>query len=200
MIGSTQYSNIYDLTNGLVYVYYLNDFDNKVVFDLSGELKRGPHYFDLPPLFGKESKYKHHVYNHSSPSFSISYPKHYEVTKPPLDEVLLVKNPMSSTPQISVYVENQPEDIQLQDIGQRYLFRLIEKYSTKAELVYSKQTVLSDGTLANETLFERVIQEHWPFKTMILSTYRDDKLIFIATTSFAHPEALREYLHSIRFD
>jgi len=200
IISTTQYSNTYDLKNGLVYLYYLHDFDNEIVFNLSQELKKGRHYFDLPSLFGKELKYDIQVYTHSSPAFSISYPKHYKVIKPTLNEVLLVKNPMSNTPQIGVYVENQPKNIQLNDIGKRYLSSLIERYSTKAKLVYSKQTVLSDGSSANETLFDRVINEHWPYKTLILSTYRNDKLIFVATTSFAHPEALRDYLYSLRFD
>jgi hypothetical protein len=200
LIGTTQYSNIYDLTNGVVYVYFLHDFDNEIIFHLSQELKKGHHYYDLPPLFGKELKYDIQVYTHSSPDFSISYPKHYEVIKPTLNEVLLVKNPIGNSPRIGVYVENQPKNIQLDDIGKRYLFRLIEQYSTKVKLAYSKQTSLSDGTPANETLFERVINEHWPFKTLVLSTYHDGKLIFVATTSFAHPEALRDYLYSIRFD
>jgi hypothetical protein len=103
-------------------------------------------------------------------------------------------------PQIGVYVETRPKDIRLKDIGQNYLFNLIKKYSTKAIMVYSTQTLLSDGTPANETLFERVINEHWPYKTLILSTYHGGKLIFVATTSFSHPEALKEYLYSLRFD
>ena len=106
---------------------------------------------------------------------------------------------MSNTPQIGVYVENQPKDIRLKDIGKNYLLSLIKKYSTKAMLVYSTQTVLADGTPANETLFERVINEHWPYKTLILSTYHDDKLIYVATTSFSHPEALKEHLYSLQF-
>lgn len=199
IISTTQYSNIYDLSNGVVYLYYLHDFENEIVFNLSQELKKGRHYFDIPSLFNKELKYETKVYTHSAPSFSISYPKHYEAIKSSQNEVLLVKNPMSNTPQIGVYVENQPKDIGLKDIGKNYLFSLIKKYSTKAILVYSIQTVLGDGTPANETLFERVINEHWPYKTLILSTYHDDKLIFVATTSFSHPEALKEYLYSLQF-
>lgn len=199
VIGSTQYSNIYDLTNGLVYVYYLNDFDNKIVFNLSEELNKGRHYFDLPPLFGKELKFINQVYNHSSPNFSISYPKHYKVTEPTLNAVLLVKNPISTTPGLGVYIETKPQGIKLNDIGQRHLYDLIEKYSTSVKLVYSKQTLLNDGTPAVETLFDRVLNEYWPLKTLILSTYWNDKLIYAATTSFSHPEALKEYLYSLQF-
>ena len=52
-LARTLYSNIYDLKKGLVYLYYLHDFDNEVVFNLSEELKRGCRYFELPSLFGK---------------------------------------------------------------------------------------------------------------------------------------------------
>ena len=52
-VARTLYSNIYNLTNGLIYLYYLHDFDNEVVFNLSEELKRGCRYFELPSLFGK---------------------------------------------------------------------------------------------------------------------------------------------------
>jgi hypothetical protein len=199
VIGTTQYSNIYDLTNRLVYVYYFHDFDNEIILNLSEELKKGRHYFDLPSLFGKELKYDNQVYTHSSPDFSISYPKHYKVIKPTLNEVLLVKNPLSSTPQLGVYVENKPNDIQLEDIGQEYFYSTIEKYSTSVKLVSSKQTLLSDGTPAVEILFDRVVNDHWPLKTLILSTFWDDKIIYVATSSYAHPEVLKGYLYSLQF-
>ena len=54
VISRTLYSNIYDLKKGLVYLYYLHDFDNEVVLNLSEELKKGRHYYELPSLFGKE--------------------------------------------------------------------------------------------------------------------------------------------------
>jgi hypothetical protein len=199
VIARTQYSNIYDVTNKLVYVYYLHDFDNEIIFNLSEELKKGRHYFDLPSLFGKELKYDNQVYTHSSPDFSISYPKHYKVIKPTLNEVLLVKNPLSSTPQLGVYVENKPNDIQLEDIGQEYFYSTIEKYSTSVKLVSSKQTLLNDGTPAVEILFDRVVNDHWPLKTLILSTFWDDKIIYVATSSYAHPEVLKGYLYSLQF-
>ncbi|MDX1285990.1 MAG: hypothetical protein R3182_13305, partial [Draconibacterium sp.] len=200
LIARTLYSNIYDLGGGLVYVYYLHDFDKEIVFNLNEELKKGHHYFDLPSLFGKELKLSKKVYTHFSPNFSISYPKHYKVKKPTSNEVLLVRNPLSSTPQIGVYVENKPNDIQLNDIGQQYFYSKIEKYSTNVKLVYSKQTVLNDGTPGVEILFDNVVNEYWLLKTLILSTYRSDKLIFAVITSFAHPEALRDYLYSLQFN
>ena len=198
--AQTLYSNIYDLKKGLVYLYYLHNFENEVVIDLSEELIKGPHYYEIPSLFGKEPKYRRKVYSHPSPAFSISYPKHYKVMATELNEVMLVKNPMSSTPRIGVYVEDKPKGIHLEDIGQEYFYSIVEKYSTSVKLVSSKKTLLNDGTPAIEILFDRVINEYWPFKNLILATFRDDKLIFIATISYEHPEALREYLYSLQFN
>jgi hypothetical protein len=200
VIARTLYSNIYDLKKGLVYLYYLHDFDNEVVIDLNEELKKGHHYYDLPSLFGKELAYDRKVYTHLSPAFSISYPKHYKVAATVKDEVLRAKYPISSTPLFGVVVRDKPQDIRLQDIGERHYTNELEKFSSSVKLVSNTQTALSDGTPANEVQFDWVSNDHWPVKTMIVSTYHGDKLIFAAVTSFAHPEALRECLYSLRFD
>ena len=55
--ATTLYSNIYDLKEGVVHLYYLHDFENEVMFDLKEELKKGRHYYILPNLFGKDQKY-----------------------------------------------------------------------------------------------------------------------------------------------
>lgn len=47
----TQYSNIYDLKNRIVYLYHYHDFDNVVVIDLIEELKKGKQIYDIPSLF-----------------------------------------------------------------------------------------------------------------------------------------------------
>jgi hypothetical protein len=47
----TLYSNVYDLTNRFVYLYYYHDYDNAVVLDLEKELAKGQRVVDLPTLF-----------------------------------------------------------------------------------------------------------------------------------------------------
>jgi len=51
-------------------------------------------------------KYSRKTYTHPDPAFTISYPKHFKVTKPAKDEVLRVKCPLSSTPLFSVVVKD----------------------------------------------------------------------------------------------
>ena len=47
----TQYSTIYDLKKGLIYVYHFHNYENVVVLDLKEELAKGKHTVDLASLF-----------------------------------------------------------------------------------------------------------------------------------------------------
>jgi len=47
----TQYSNIYDLKKGIIYLYHFQNFENVVVINLNQELKKGKHSYDLASLF-----------------------------------------------------------------------------------------------------------------------------------------------------
>ena len=53
----TQYSNVYDLKEGLIYLYHFHEFDEVVVIDLKKELAKGPHELDLPSLFSKKDRF-----------------------------------------------------------------------------------------------------------------------------------------------
>ncbi len=51
----TQYSNIYDLKNGLIYLYYYHDFDYSIILNLEEELNQGEHYYQIPSLFNNNN-------------------------------------------------------------------------------------------------------------------------------------------------
>lgn len=53
----TQYSNVYDLINGKIYLYHYHNFENEVVINLEEELKKGKHSFEIPSLFPKSFAY-----------------------------------------------------------------------------------------------------------------------------------------------
>ncbi len=53
----TQYSNVYDLKKGLIYLYHFHNFDEVVCIDLKRELKKGAHEIDLPSLFSKNKRF-----------------------------------------------------------------------------------------------------------------------------------------------
>jgi choloylglycine hydrolase len=47
----TIYSNVYDLTNGEVYIYYKRDFENPIKVNLEKELEKGNHSYKLRSFF-----------------------------------------------------------------------------------------------------------------------------------------------------
>ena len=47
----TVYTNVYDLVNRLVYLYYFFDYEHVVVIDLEEELAKGAHAYNMPALF-----------------------------------------------------------------------------------------------------------------------------------------------------
>ena len=54
--AATQYSNVYDLKKGLVFLYHFHNFEEVVCIDLKKELEKGAHEIDLPSLFSKNKQ------------------------------------------------------------------------------------------------------------------------------------------------
>ncbi len=52
---NTQYSNIFDLRNGIIYIYYFHQFDEVVELNLAAELARGEHTTPIRDLFSPET-------------------------------------------------------------------------------------------------------------------------------------------------
>lgn len=53
----TQYSNIYDLKKGLIYLYHFYNFEEVICIDLKKELEKGAHEIDLPSLFSENEQF-----------------------------------------------------------------------------------------------------------------------------------------------
>lgn len=53
----TQYSSVYDLKKGLIYLYLFHNFGNEVIFDLDEELAKGYHAHRLADLFPENPAY-----------------------------------------------------------------------------------------------------------------------------------------------
>ena len=51
----TMYSNVYDLTNGIIHLYHNHNFDKAVTINLADELTKGGHRVELAALFESHS-------------------------------------------------------------------------------------------------------------------------------------------------
>jgi len=47
---ATKYSNIFDLKSGEIFLFPIPEKNDQVKFSLAEELKRGPHYYDIPGI------------------------------------------------------------------------------------------------------------------------------------------------------
>ncbi|OGP67164.1 MAG: hypothetical protein A2W27_02750 [Deltaproteobacteria bacterium RBG_16_44_11] len=54
LLAETLYSYIYDMQKGLIYIYYLHNFEDVATINLNDELKKGNHSYDLSSLFVKK--------------------------------------------------------------------------------------------------------------------------------------------------
>jgi hypothetical protein len=55
--AQTVYSQVYDLKQGLIYLYFFHDYQNGMVLNLAEELAKGPHMLDLAALFPENQAY-----------------------------------------------------------------------------------------------------------------------------------------------
>lgn len=53
--GRTQYSNIFDLNNKVIYLYHFHDFKNEIRLDLLEEFSMGPHAYHISAMFQRSA-------------------------------------------------------------------------------------------------------------------------------------------------
>lgn len=54
--GGTMYTTLYDLKEGIIYLYYFHNYNHVVTFNLKQELEKGNHIFIMPKLFPEDKK------------------------------------------------------------------------------------------------------------------------------------------------
>ena len=196
----TLYSNIYDLKQGIIHLYYLHNYDKAIIINLNEELKKGRHYYDLPALFGKKVLYSKKEYVHHTPAFRITIPKHYKVVEPEADQVFKVRNSLYGVPELSVSIIDRPKDVPLREFGKKIYLPELYKSGTNFKIESNIQARLIDGTPANEMCLDWLHNSNWPVSTMVLSAYHKNRLYYVAAHSLAHSEIMKEYLYSLRFE
>jgi len=67
----TQYSNIYDLTSGDVYVYLFHNYSDHFRFNLSEELMKGDHAYKLSDIINPSSAYNDFITESHVPAYKI---------------------------------------------------------------------------------------------------------------------------------
>lgn len=63
--GFTQYSSIYDLSNGSIKIHHFHNYDDAITLSLRDELLQGAHEHIIPELFSKESEGYKYYYDYN---------------------------------------------------------------------------------------------------------------------------------------
>jgi hypothetical protein len=161
---------------------------------------KGAHYYEIPSLFGDDVTYGKKEYIHKSPKFRLSYPKHFNIVESKSDEVFRTKNSFGGVPIMSVSIKDKPQDISLNELCTRFYTPELKKSGADPKMTSNVNTIINDGVQANVIQFDCLAHNRWPLKLSLLSTYHHNELIYVAVQSWAFPDALREYLYSLRFD
>jgi hypothetical protein len=88
----TLYSNVYDLKNGLIYLYSNHNFNNVKIFNLEDEFELGYHSYSIPELFEDESipPYKPNIIGPISGETGISYDYTFNSIDPDDDAIQFI--------------------------------------------------------------------------------------------------------------
>jgi hypothetical protein len=206
----TQYSNIYDLNARRVYVYYFRNFKAEVVIDLEEELERQPGVIDLPTLFPHNSAAQAYnasltrlekEYVHDAPHFVVRYPGVY-VADEPLDDsqVFLSKSRVGQVPVLTVSVTPAEAGRPLSLVGGQVYAPRLRKLGRQVTIISNRPARLIDGSEAYETRIEWRWQGKTRINSLVLSTFRENKLINVALHHTGELDYLIHIPYSLRFE
>ena len=77
--GGTMYTTLYDLKDGLIYLYFFHDYQHVVQFNLKDELEKGDHVLIIPKLFSENKKGCEFFSNYNEVSNSLDLFKNDDV-------------------------------------------------------------------------------------------------------------------------
>ena len=114
--GQTQYSNIYDLTTGRVYLYHFHNFAAPVVLNLSEELQKEKYVTDIPSLFPPNHAF--HMFQKKMRENKLSY----------LLEKIIDEQGLTAALQKYKEIKSNPKTVYCCDIDESGLNRLGYRY------------------------------------------------------------------------
>jgi hypothetical protein len=77
--GGTLYTTLYDLKDGIIYLYFFHDYDHVVKFNLNQELEKSDHILVIPELFPENEKGLEFLNNYNEVSNEIDLFKNEDV-------------------------------------------------------------------------------------------------------------------------
>ena len=142
--GGTQYSNIYDLHNGMIYLYFYHNFEEEVSINIQETIKKGKYKTDISALFKPHKEYE---------QFKINY----QSCKTAIEKLSKSRKTTEIKPLLNHLLDNQVTLVygqQLAEMGDKFLKN---KESEQAVLIFKFCTV--------------IFPQSWQFHTKLSQAY-----------------------------
>lgn len=103
--GGTLYSTLYDLNEGIIYLYFNHDFENVIKINVKDELAKGNHTLIIPELFpnNKKGQEFYNSYNNTLTKIELLGNKNIVTNS---KEFSSLKNFLRQVPRINIFKEN----------------------------------------------------------------------------------------------
>jgi CubicO group peptidase (beta-lactamase class C family) len=143
----------------------------------------------------KEGKFR----RFKSPKFMFEYPpgSKKQPTVNPF-QVLRMKTPDEVHFEASVI--DIPENLKLENFGPTIYADFIKRTGSDVEVLANKEMTLKCGTRAYRTDIKWVWNNYIPLTTLVVSAYKDNKCVYLATHSGPNPEKFAPIVESLTFE
>lgn len=135
----------------------------------------------------------------AAPAFSFAYPLGSK--KSGLDfpgQIMRMKT--LSDFDFSAYIGDIPAGIALEDFGPRAYARSLAKFGTQIRVMSNQELTLQCGTRAYRTDIQWMANDFWPITTLLVSAYKDGKLVCLSAHPWHSPYNAVPIVESLQFN
>jgi CubicO group peptidase (beta-lactamase class C family) len=134
----------------------------------------------------------------ASPAFSFTYP--FGSKKSGLDypgQIMRMKT--LSDYYFTAFIEDIPKGLDLEDFGPQAYAQALEKFGSHIRVTSNKEVTLQCGTKAYRTDIQWMANDFWPVTTLVVSAYKDDKVVCVSAHPWHSPYNARPIVESLKF-
>jgi hypothetical protein len=129
--GGTLYSTLYDLNEGIIYLYYNHNFENVITFNVREELEKGNRVLEIPKLFPNNTKGLEFHQNYNEVISEINKLGHIGIISDS-NQIADLEKYFLTIPKVNIYKEH------FEKIAQQWQQENVLKFSIKTSEIIIK--------------------------------------------------------------
>ena len=93
-----------------------------------------------------------------------------------------------------------PDELRLEDFGPKIYAESLHRVGTDIKVLSNKEITLKCGTRAYRTDIKWKWNNYLPLTSLVVSAYRDNKCVYLATHTGPNPESFAPIVESLTFE